>query len=267
MEIELNKVIVVKLGGSIFHNKDTTVADIVKLQQQGRQLVIVHGGANIVNGWLKRLDIPTRIIHGERATDAATLEVVAAVLGGLVNKEIVAAIIDAGGQAVGISGADGGLLQAKMRNKEMGYMGNVVRVNPAPLVALLGAGIIPVVSPVSLHAVDRPKGAPRLLNINGDPAAGEIAAAIGAERLIFLTDVAGINDGSGRLLADLTPEEAEALLASGVASGGMVPKVRACLKALSGGAAACIIDGNQPHILLKEIEEGGCGTRIAARAG
>jgi len=211
LETELNKVIVIKLGGSIFHNKDTTVADIVKLQKQGRQLVIVHGGANIVNGWLKRLKIPTRIIHGERVTDAATLEVVAAVLGGLVNKEIVAAIISGGGQAVGISGADGGLLQAKMRNEEMGYMGNVVRVNPAPLVALLAAGIIPVVSPVSLHAVDRPKGAPRLLNINGDPAAGEIAAAIGAERLIFLTDVAGINDGSGRLLAELTPAGGQGL--------------------------------------------------------
>jgi acetylglutamate kinase len=267
LETELNKVIVVKLGGSIFHNKDTTIADIVQLQQQGRQLVVIHGGANIVNGWLKRLSIPTRIIHGERATDAATLEVVAAVLGGLVNKEIVAAIFAAGGQAVGISGADGGLLQAKMRNEEMGYMGNVVRVDPAPLMALLMAGIVPVVSPVSLHAVDRPKGAPRLLNINGDPAAGEIAAAINAERLIFLTDVDGIRDDSGRLLADLTPEEAEALLTSGVASGGMIPKVKACLRGISGGAIACVIDGNQPHILLKEIEEGGCGTRIAARVG
>jgi acetylglutamate kinase len=189
------------------------------------------------------------------------------VLGGLVNKEIVAAIFAAGGQAVGISGADGGLLQAKMRNEEMGYMGNVVRVDPAPLMALLMAGIVPVVSPVSLHAVDRPKGAPRLLNINGDPAAGEIAAAINAERLIFLTDVDGIRDDSGRLLADLTPEEAEALLTSGVASGGMIPKVKACLRGISGGAIACVIDGNQPHILLKEIEEGGCGTRIAARVG
>jgi len=259
---KLNKVIVVKLGGSIFDNKDTTISDIVRLQKQGRQLVVVHGGANIVTQWLTKLGIPTRFVHGERITDKATLEVVTAVLAGLVNKEIVAAIMAAGGQAVGISGADGGLIQGRIRNKEMGYMGNVVRVNPAPLVALLKAGLIPVVAPVSLHAYNRPETAPRLLNINGDPAAGEIAAAIGAERLIFLTDVAGIGDRSGKLLTSLSPDEAEALLASGVASGGMVPKIRACLRALSGGATACIIDGNQPHILLKEIEAGGCGTII-----
>lgn len=262
MADKLDKITVVKLGGSIFDNKDTTISDTVHLQKQGQNLVIVHGGANMVNKWLRRLNIPTKIVHGERVTDEATLEVVTAILAGLVNKEIVAAIIAAGGQAAGLSGVDGGLIQARMRNKEMGYMGDAVRVNPAPLVALLKAGIIPVVAPVSLHSFDKPEGAPRLLNINGDPAAGEIAAAIGAERLIFLTDVDGIRDKEGRLLPHLSPKEAEGLLASGVASGGMVPKVRACLKALSGGVTTCVIDGNQPHILLKEMEAGGCGTTI-----
>lgn len=262
MTAKLSKVIVIKLGGSMFANRDTTISDIVHLQKQGRQLVIVHGGGNMVTRWLTRLGIPTKIVHGERITDEATLEVVTAVLAGLVNKEIVATIIAAGGQAVGISGVDGGLIQARMRNREMGYMGDVVRVDPTLLATLLETGIMPVVAPVSLHSFDRPAKAPRLININGDPAAGEITAAIGAERLIFVTDVDGIRDKSGKLLARLSADEAAALLASGVASGGMVPKLRACLKALSGGATASIINGNQPHILLKEVESGDCGTTI-----
>ncbi len=265
MTDKLSKVIVVKFGGSILDNKDTSVADVVKLQKQGRKLVIVHGGASVVNRWLKRLNIPTQIVHGERITDAATLEVVTAILAGLVNKEIVATIIAAGGQAVGISGVDGGLIKAKMRNKEMGYMGDAVSINPAPLAALLKAGFIPVVAPVSLHTFGQLAEAPRLLNINGDPAAGEIAAAIGAEKLIFLTDVAGILDKSDSLLSRLSTAEAEVLLTSGVATGGRVAKVRACLKALSGGTTACIIDGSKPHSLRREVTEGGCGTTIVKR--
>jgi len=262
MAAKLKDIIVIKLGGSVFDNKDTSLKDIVQLQKQGRHIVIVHGGASTVTRWLKRLGIPTTIVHGERVTDAATLEVVTAILCGLVNKEIVAAIIAAGAQAVGISGADGGLIQARMRNQEMGLMGDVVRVNPEPLLTLLKSGFIPVVAPVSLFSFDRPEGAPLLLNINGDPAAGEIAASLGAEKLIFLTDVPGIRDAEGKHIEKLKASEAQALLESGVASGGMVPKVKACLKALSGGAAACIIDGKQPHILLKEISGGAAGTTI-----
>lgn len=262
MENKIKDITVIKLGGSVFENKDTTLEDIVQLQEAGRQIVIIHGGGNIVSGWLDKLNLPTRMVHGERATDAATLDVVAAVLSGLVNKQIVAALIKAGGNAIGISGVDGGLIQGKARNGEMGFMGNVVKVNPSPLITLLKASIIPVVAPVSLNAFERAEGAPHLLNINGDPAAGEIAAAINASQLIFLTDVTGIQDENGNLIKTVTPTEAEELLASGVAKGGMVPKLRAGLKALSAGAKTCIINGNQPHILLKEIESGGCGTTI-----
>jgi len=211
---------------------------------------------------MAKLNLDTRFVNGERVTDLATLEIVTAVLGGLVNKEIVAAIIEAGGQAVGLSGVDGGILQGKMKSEEMGYMGNVIKVNPEPLYALLKAGIMPVVSPVSLHSVDRPDGAPLLLNINGDPAAGSIAAAVGAQKLIFLTDVAGIKDEKGQLLKTISPAEAEKLLSSGVANGGMVPKINACLKAISGGAKTCIIDGTKPHILIEEVEGEGGGTII-----
>ena len=252
----------VKLGGATLGSHDTTIEDIVELQQQGKSLVVVHGGAKVVTEWLSRQGISTRFVEGERVTDEATLEMVAAVLGGLVNKEIVAAINSLGGQAVGISGVDGGLIQGRIRDKELGYMGTVVKVNVNLLKVLLQSGYIPVVAPISLHSFDKPDKASQLLNINGDPVAGEIAAAIGAERLIFLTDVVGICDSSGKLLPQLSPAEAEALLASGVASGGMIPKIKASLRALSGTSTACIIDGRQPHALLKEIEGEGGGTTI-----
>ena len=258
----MDKIIVVKLGGATLGSHDTTIEDLVELQKQGKSLVVVHGGAKVVTEWLSRQGIATRFFQGERITDEATLEMVTAVLGGLVNKEIVAAINSGGGQAVGISGVDGALIQGKIRDQELGYMGTVVKVDVTPLRVLLQSGYIPVVAPISLHSFDKPDKAPQLLNINGDPVAGEIAAAIGAERLIFLTDVVGICDSSGKLLSQLSPGDAEALVASGVASGGMIPKIKASLKALSGGSTAHIIDGRQPHALLGEIEGGGGGTTI-----
>jgi len=260
--MKLDKVIVVKLGGATFGSHDTTIEDIVELQRQGKLLIIVHGGANVVTGWLTKLGISTTFFEGERVTDEATLEVVTSVLAGLVNKEIVAAINNLGGRAVGISGVDGGLIQGKSKSEKMGYMGTVVKVDFTLLEALLQSGFVPVVAPVSLRSFDKPDKAPLLLNINGDPVAGEIAAAIGAEKLVFLTDVTGIFDQSGKLLSHLSADEAEDLMLSGVASGGMIPKIKACLKAVSGGCTACIIDGKQPHTLRQEIDEGGCGTTI-----
>ena len=261
----MEKAIVIKIGGATFGSHDTTLEDMVHLQQQGKSLVVVHGGANVVTKWLSRQNVPTKFYRGERVTDEAALEMVTAVLGGLVNKELVAAINGLGGRAVGISGVDGALIQSKIRNKEMGYVGDVVKVNTALLEVLLQAGFVPIIAPVSLFAVDKPVDAPPMLNLNGDTVAGEIAAAIGAERLIFLTDVAGICDESGKLIRKLSPDEAEALMASGVASGGMIPKIKACLRALSGTSTTCIIDGKQPHALLGEIEGAGSGTIIKGK--
>ena len=258
----MSKVIVVKIGGATLGSHDTTIEDIVELQRQGKSLVVVHGGGKVITDWLGKRGIPTRFINGERVTDEATLEVVISVLVGVVNKEIVADINALGGMAMGISGADGALIQGRIKDKELGYVGTVAKVNPAPLQALLESGYIPVVAPVSLHAVDKPEEAPQVLNINADAVAGEITAAIGAERLIFLTDVAGVCDQSGNLLLRLSPDEAEALVTSGVASGGMIPKIKACLGALSGTATTCIIDGRQPHALLNEIKGKGGGTTI-----
>ena len=259
----MGKVIVVKLGGATLDSHDTAIEDIVKLQRQGKSLVVVHGGGKVITDWLEKQGISTRFVHGERVTDKATLVVVIAVLAGLVNKEIVAAISSLGGKAIGISGVDGAFIQGRIKDKELGYIGEVVKVNPAPLEALLKSGYIPVVAPVSLRAAEKLDKAPRVLNINADAVAGEIAAAIGAERLIFLTDVVGVCDQSGNLLPNLSPHEAEALMASGVASGGMIPKIKACLRALAGTSTACIIiDGRQPHALLNEIEGHGSGTTI-----
>ena len=258
----MNRAIVVKIGGAVFDSRDTTIEDLVRLQQQDKSLVVVHGGGNLITEWLSKQGIPTRFVHGERVTDRATLEVVIAVLAGLANKEIVAAINSSGGRAIGISGVDGALIRSKIKDRELGYVGNVVKVNTVPLEVLLQAGYIPIVSPVSLDSFAESDDATQILNINGDLVAGEIAAAIGAERLIFLTDVAGVCDQSGKLLPRLSSSEAEALIVSGVASGGMIPKVKACLAALSGVSSARIIDGRQPHALLRELEGQGGGTII-----
>ena len=262
MSNKWDKVTVVKIGGVTLGSQDTTVEDIVELQQQGKPLVVVHGGGKLITDWLARRGTPSRFIQGERVTDEATLEVVISVLAGLVNKRIVAAINSRGGKAVGISGVDGALIQGSIGEKELGYVATVVKVNLLPVEILLQSGYIPVVAPISLHSFDKPDKAPQILNINADIAAGEIAAVIGAERLIFLTDVAGIYNQSGKLLPQLSPGEAGALVASGVASGGMIPKIKACLRALSTTSITSIIDGHKPHALLREIEGGGGGTTI-----
>ncbi len=262
MNNRLNRAMVVKIGGATLGHHDTTLEDIVQLQQQGKALVVVHGGGKLITEWLNKQGVSSRFIYGERVTDKATLEVVTAVLAGLVNKEMVAAINSRGGRALGISGVDGGLIQGNIKDPELGYVGNIVKVDLAPLEALLGSGYVPVVAPLGLLSPGTPEATVRLLNINADTAAGEIAAAIGAERLIFLTDVMGISDRSGNLLPQLSPSQAEALIAAGVASGGMVPKIKACLRALPNTAITRIIDGRQPHALLREIEGGGAGTTI-----
>ena len=262
MSRKSGEVIVVKMGGATLGNHDTIIEDLVHLQKQGRKLVVVHGGGKEVTQWLARLDITTQFFEGERVTDSATLEVVTAILAGLVNKEITAEINSLGGRGVGLSGVDGALVQGRVKDKESGYTGAVGRVNSEVLETLLEQGFMPLVSPVSLYAFDRPDGAPRLLNINGDPMAGEIAAAIGAGKIIFLTDVAGVVDKQGRLISRISPAEAEALIDSGVISGGMIPKIRASLRALTSATSACIIDGREPHALSRELEEGGCGTKI-----
>jgi acetylglutamate kinase len=258
----MGNTVVIKIGGVTLDSVDTTIEDIVTLQQRGIPLVVVHGGGNTVTDWLKRQGIATEFVRGERVTNLSALEVATAVLTGLVNKEIVAGINCLGGRAVGISGVDGALIESRAKNREMGYVGTVEKVNRRVLDTLLQDGFIPVVAPVSLFSVDRPGDAARIINVNGDPVAGELAAAIKTGRLVFMTDTAGVCDASGALIPRISADEVEGLITSGVISGGMIPKVNACLRALTEGAITRIIDGRVPHALVGEIEEMAGGTTI-----
>jgi acetylglutamate kinase len=253
------KPIVVKKGGSTLGNHDTSMEDLVELQKKGRLIVLVHGGAKEVSSWLSRLGISTSFIKGLRVTDAESLKVVAAVLGGLVNKELVVSIQALGGKAIGLSGSDGNLARSAIKSPELGYVGEIVAVDPAPLRLLLEKGYMPVVAPISFGSVE---GRTMLLNVNGDAAAGEIAAALAAEKLIFLTDVDGICDASGKVISRLNIAEAKALLNSEVASGGMIPKIEASIKALAIVRIVRIIDGKMPQALLKETPNETGGTSI-----
>jgi acetylglutamate kinase len=257
----MDKVIVIKIGGSTLGSNDTTFEDIATLQKQGKSLVIVHGGGKVITDWLAKQGVPAKFINGERVTDKQTLDVAIAVLAGFVNKEIVASINNLGGRAFGISGADGGLIQSEIRNSELGYVGVVTKVNTAPLTALLQAGFIPVVATVCANASPK-SGNSHILNVNADLVAGDIAKALKAGRLVFLTDVDGVHDSKGEVLPRLSPQEAESLISSGVAAGGMIPKIRACLTAVAGKASTCIIDGRQPHALLHDIDGKISGTVI-----
>jgi acetylglutamate kinase len=259
---EMNNIMVVKIGGSTLGQNDTTLEDLVELRKRGIAVVAVHGGGKKITEWLAKLGASARFVQGERVTDKVGLEVVTAVLAGLVNKELVASINKSGGKAIGISGVDGALLQGRIKNQELGYVGHLVNVNTELLDTLLKAGYIPVISSIGYNAAEKIENAPLLLNVNADTAAGEIAAALGAEKLVFLTDVAGVFDKTGRVISKLDVNEAEASIASGLASGGMIPKIRAGIRALESAGETRIIDGRLPHALLKEIVSSEGGTTI-----
>ena len=250
------KPIVVKIGGSTLGSNDTTLEDLVALQKRGVVPVVVHGGGNKVTEWLEKQGGSPKFVDGLRVTDRETLDVVIAVLCGLVNKELVAAINSLDGKAIGLSGIDGHFIEGKIKDPQLGQVGEVVRVNLEPLEVVLQAGYIPVIAPLGLQ----PRGV--FLNINSDTAASEIAVALKADRLIFLTDVVGICDASGRLLPSLPLAEAGSLVASGTISGGMIPKVEACLRALSTVSIAQIIDGREQHALMAALEGKNIGTTI-----
>jgi len=253
--------IVVKIGGSTLGNHDTTLEDLVKLQKQGVPLVVIHGGGREVTEWLAKLGIPTRFANGLRVTDAKALKVVTAVLSGLVNKELVIAIQALTGKAVGLSGADGNLLQSIIKNPNLGYVGEIINTDPSLAKVLLDKGYMPVIASIS-SGLDRNKMT--LLNVNGDAAAGEIAAALSADRLIFLTDVDGVYVDSDKMLSRINITEAKKMLATGIASGGMIPKIEACIRALATVPITRIINGKTPHALLNEINKGTGGTTIVA---
>ena len=258
----VNGTIVVKIGGSTLGDHDTTLEDLVTLQRQGNFPVVVHGGGRLITDWMARQGIRPRFIRGLRVTDARSLDIVVAVLTGLINKDLVASISALGGKAIGLSGVDGGMLQARIEDPELGLVGRVVEVNSEPINVVLAAGYIPVIAPVAVRCEDEPNHDAALLNVNADSAAGEIAAAMGAHRLLFLTDVEGVLDSSRRLIPRLTARQARGLMRSNVVDGGMVPKLEACLTALKQNSVSQILDGRRTHVLLETLSGKMVGTRV-----
>jgi len=253
----MNKPIVIKIGGSTFGKGETVIDDIVELQKDGFNPVVFHGGGNEVTSWLKLMGIETKMVDGQRVTSKESLRVVVAVLAGLVNKEIVAQIQAKGGRAVGLSGIDGQMLEAEVKTKTHGLVGEVVWVHVELLQTLIDKGFMPVIAPPSYGV-----GSHKILNVNGDTAAAALAAALGADKLIMLTDVAGVLDKKGQLLDRLDRDKIQALIASGVIAGGMIPKVKACLRALDGASGAQIIDGRAPHSVIDAVKGKKIGTLI-----
>lgn len=261
------RTIVVKYGGAAMKDgrlKEKVIRDIVLLSCVGMRPVVVHGGGPEINIWLEKLGIEPQFKDGLRVTDAATMEVVEMVLVGKVNKEIVSLINQAGGKAVGLCGMDGNLIQARPDGREgIGFVGEVSGVKVQILESLVSSGYIPVVSSVAADENGQS------YNINADTVAGEIAAALGAEKLILMTDTAGILEDYHQpdsLIVKLDIQEARQLIESGIVSGGMIPKVNCCVRSLAQGVkAAHIIDGRLEHALLQEIfSDSGIGSMIVA---
>ncbi len=254
--------IVVKIGGSTLGSHDTSLKDLVTLQQQGLNIVVVHGGGNVISDWMQRQGIPPRFINGLRVTDAPSLDIVVAVLTGLINKDLVCLLQELGGRTIGISGVDGEILEAHIANPELGFVGEINKVNPKPLQSLTDSGFIPMLAPVAMHRRDGTSHSGKPLNINGDTVTGEVARAMNAEKIIFLTDVPGVMDGNGRVIPNLDRRRADLLRQSGIIRGGMIPKLEACLIALDNVPEAEIVDGTQPEALLNCIQGISTGTKI-----
>ncbi len=252
--------IVVKVGGSTLGQHDTALEDIAALQQAGYTLVVVHGGGSAATEWLKTHGVESEFVDGLRVTGADAIDVVVAVFAGLVNKQLVASLNALGARAVGLSGADGNLLRTRQADPRLGYVGEVTAVELEPLEALLSAGYMPVISPVGFWA-DEPS---KLMNINADTVAGEVAAAVGAADLIFLTDVAHVRDATGGDLMELKAPEIETLIETKAATGGMIPKLRAGVRACETGTRCHIVDGREAHALRAVLEGAMAGTRVTA---
>lgn len=257
----MGEILVAKIGGSTLGSHDTTLVDIAALQRRGVQLVVVHGGGVTISEWLARHNVETRFVGGLRVTDEASLEVVVAVLGGLVNKQIVATLNALGAKAVGISGVDGNTLRAHLQDEALGFVGGEPRVETSLIESILDGGAIPVIAPLGVFWAEQ-QATGQILNINADTAAGAIATALKAKWLAFLTDVEGVRGKDGGVLARLSAAEARSLMESGVIEGGMIPKVGACLTAVGAGCRGVILDGRKEGALAAVVDGEVIGTLV-----
>ena len=257
------KAIVVKFGGHAMGEQafvDSFASDMVLLRQVGTNPLIVHGGGPQIGAMLEKLEIESSFVNGLRVTDEATISVVEMVLAGGINKSLVAAIAKAGGKAVGISGKDGNLIKAtKAHDGSLGYVGHPETIDIEVIEALMSRDMMPVVAPTAMGDDGM------TYNINADTAAGAVAGAIGASRLLMLSDVTGILDKDGQLIERVNISQAKKLIEDGTVTGGMIPKLETCIQAVEEGAeAAVILDGRAPHAVLVELfTEHGIGTMIS----
>lgn len=253
----MSEIVVLKLGGTTLAEQRQVLAEVATVARR-RPVVIVHGGGKRMTEWLDRLGVPTRFEGGLRVTDAAAIEVAAAVLRGVVNSELVTALHDVGVDAVGLSGVDGGLLVGE-RVAGIGLVAHVVGIKRDLLDAILVGGQVPVVAPLARDE------AGIVCNVNADDAAAGLAAGLGARQLILMTDVDGIRGPDGAKLTSISAADAEALIAAGTISGGMVPKVRAALAGITApGAEAVVCDAAAPGALVRALDDPTFGTRISA---
>ena len=258
------KIVVIKYGGNAMVNeslKQQVMEDIALLWLIGVKVVLVHGGGPEISSTMKKLGKQAQFVNGLRVTDKETVDIVQMVLAGKVNKDLVNLLQMKGGHAVGLSGIDGGILEATMKNESLGFVGDITKVRTQPITDLLEKGYIPVVSTV---ASDRQGN---VYNINGDTAAAVIAGALQAERMILMTDIAGIlrdKDDPNSLIPDLSVSQARQLFYDGVISGGMIPKVECCIEAIEHGVKHVVImDGRVPHSILMELlTDEGAGTMV-----
>ncbi|WP_199913699.1 acetylglutamate kinase [Tateyamaria sp. Alg231-49] len=256
--------VVIKLGGHAMGSDEAMesfASDVVLMRQVGVNPVVVHGGGPMINDMLTRLDIQSEFVNGKRVTDDATMNVVEMVLSGVVNKRIVQAINRAGGRAVGLSGKDANLMICDQTDPQLGLVGTPAQMDPSILNTLFEKAMIPVIAPL---------GAGRngeTFNINGDTAAGAIAGALKADRLLLLTDVSGVKNANGEVVTDLTADQIRALTQEGVIAGGMIPKTETALDAIASGVRAVVIlDGRAPNACLLELfTNHGAGSIIRPR--
>ena len=257
-----NKIIVVKYGGNAMLNdelRNAVMGDIVLLQLVGVKVVLVHGGGPEISDMLKKVGKKSEFVNGLRVTDEETSEIVQMVLAGKINKTLVNYIQNNGGKAIGLSGMDGHMIQAKMLDPQLGYVGEIDKIDPQPIFDVLSHGYIPVVSTIGCDGGDK------AYNVNADTAASAIAAALGAESLISMTDIEGIlrdKDDPSSLIPVIRSGEAYKLMDEGIISGGMIPKVECCINAINGGVKKVfVIDGRIPHSLIVEMfTDEGIGT-------
>ena len=248
---EMKEIVVIKLGGSTLSEMDNNLKEIADLHISGIPVVIVHGGGALISEWMNKLEIKTDFIDGLRVTDENSIQIVTSILGGLVNKTLVASIINKNCKAIGLSGIDDNIFTAKFLDQTHGYVGNIINTNSEFIELLLNKEYLPVIAPIAINneLIDPP-----LLNINGDIAASALAVSLQADKLIFLTDVDGVLDENSKLISTLNTAQSKSLISNGTAKSGMIPKINSCIDAVESNVESFIINGTKYGNLTSIIE-------------